>query len=282
MLKTLRCLMVMIMVCIALGAMTPGVCAALPAVRTMDEKEMGVLLKEGADAFRQANETVGRNPEGAKALYRKAVMRFERIAGEGGIRNGQLYCDIGNAYFRMEDQGRAILNYRRAALYTPNDVNLRQNLEYARSKRSDKVDVGQKTKILNTLFFWHYDLSAKTRALFFAVFFVAGWAFAVLRIFMQRSWIGWTIGVSAVVAVLFLGSVAVEEWSVRTQRSGVIIDRDVVARKGDSETYEPSFTEPLHAGTEFDVVEQRPDWYQIELADGRRCWIPWKCSELIQ
>ncbi|MEI6807240.1 MAG: tetratricopeptide repeat protein [bacterium] len=282
MLKTLRCLTVAIVVCIALGAMVPGVSVALPVVGAMNEGEMSVLLKEGADLFRQANATVGRRPEDAKELYGKAVMRFERIAGEGGIHNGQLYCDIGNAYFRMEDLGRAILNYRRAALYTPNDVNLRQNLEYARSKRSDKVDVGQKTKILNTLFFWHYDLSAKTRALFFLVLFMAGWAAAILRIFLQRSWIGWVIGVTAVLAVLLLGSVAVEEWSMRTLKAGVIVGRDVIARKGDSETYEPSFTEPLHAGTEFEVVEQRPEWYQIELADGRRCWIPWKSSELIQ
>lgn len=256
--------------------------ALTSAVAAMDEKEKSLLFKEGDELFRQANETVGKDPEAAKALYGKAKMRFERIVGEGGVHNGMLYYNIGNTYFRMEDLGRAILNYRRAAMYIPNDVNLRQNLEYARSKCLDKIEVRQKTRILNTLFFWHYDISSKTRAVLFMTFFLAVWAFAAVRIFVRKPWIGWVIGTSAIVAVLLLGSVAVEEWLAYAYKSGVVVSPDVVARKGDSETYERSFVEPLHAGTEFDVVEQRPDWYQIELVDGRRCWVPSRSVELIK
>ena len=45
-------------------------------------------------------------------------------------------------------------------------------------------------------------------------------------------------------------------------------------RKGDGEGFAKSFVEPLHAGTEFELVEQRGRWYHVELADGRRCWVP--------
>ena len=48
----------------------------------------------------------------------------------------------------------------------------------------------------------------------------------------------------------------------------------MIARKGDGDTYEPSFKEPLHAGAEFKLMENRGEWYQVELADGQRCWIP--------
>lgn len=253
-----------------------------PAYAAMDKGEMNTLLKEGDDLFRKANETVGKNPDEAKVLYGKAVMRFERIAGEGNIHNGKLYYNIGNAYFRMEDLGRAVLNYRRAAIYAPNDVNLRQNLEYARSKCMDKIEVRQKTKIMNTLFFWHYDLSSKARAVIFVVAAALFWAFALLRIFVRKPWTGWLAGICACGALLLLGSITAEAYTDYAQKSGVVVSREVVARKGDSETYEPSFTEPLHSGTEFDVVEQRPDWYQVELADGRRCWIPVKSAELVQ
>ena len=44
----------------------------------------------------------------------------------------------------------------------------------------------------------------------------------------------------------------------------------------------PSFKKPLHAGTEFVLVEKRKKWYQIELPDSRRCWMPAKGVELIR
>jgi uncharacterized protein YgiM (DUF1202 family) len=56
----------------------------------------------------------------------------------------------------------------------------------------------------------------------------------------------------------------------------------VVARKGNSETYEPSFKDPLHSGTEFTLIEDRGDWYQIELADARTCWVTSKDVALVR
>ena len=49
---------------------------------------------------------------------------------------------------------------------------------------------------------------------------------------------------------------------------------EVTARKGDSTSYEASFQDPLHAGAEFLLVEERNDWVHVELPDGRRCWLP--------
>ena len=54
------------------------------------------------------------------------------------------------------------------------------------------------------------------------------------------------------------------------------------ARKGDADTYEAAFTEPLHAGTEFVLVEDRGDWVQAELSDGRRCWLPARAVGLVR
>jgi hypothetical protein len=30
----------------------------------------------------------------------------------------------------------------------------------------------------------------------------------------------------------------------------------------------------LHAGAEFVLVEERKNWVQVELPDGRTCWLP--------
>ncbi len=247
-----------------------------------DRARVTALYREAGDLFRKANRLSGTDPDQAAALYRKCAMRYERILRQGGIRNGKLYYNLGNVYFRLKDIGRAIVNYRRAEQYIPDDPNLKQNLAYARKKRLDEIAEKQQAKVLKTLFFWHYDLSTKTRVIAFTICFGVLWIFAGIRIFTDRAFTVWCIATAAVLSLMFGGSLVAEEIHLRNTHPGVIISPEVVARKGNSETYEPSFREPLHSGTEFMLIEDRGDWYYIELADGRRCWVPSKAVERIR
>jgi len=255
--------------------------AATVAAADLSSEEITDLFSQAKEFFRQANDVAGADPEKAKDLYRKAAMRFERIASEGGIHNGRLYYNVGNAYFRLGDLGRAILYYRRAELFIPDDANLRQNLSYARSKCVDKIPEKQQTKILKTLFFWHYDLAPKTQLSLFAVCFMVLCVSASVRIFTRRAVLTWCLVISAIGGTLFFGSLLTDVVTQGRNPSGVIVASEVVARKGDGLTYDPSFKSPLHAGTEFDLIEDRSDWWHIELSDGRRCWIPDKAGAII-
>jgi len=152
---------------------------------------------------------------------------------------------------------------------------LQRNLAVARSKRLDKVDIQMEKKVLARLCFWHYDLSLRTR------FYTAAILFGVLMLlFTLKVWLPSLPGFAAaavVCGVLFVsmaGSVAVEVVYNRTHRQGVIAAGEVVARKGDSEKYEPSFKEPLHSGTEFELLEKRPQWLKVQLTDGSQVWLP--------
>lgn len=240
------------------------------------------LYSQAKEYFRQADKLSIREPAKAMDLYRKSAMRYEKIIKEGGIRNGKIYYNLGNVYFRMKDIGRAILNYRRAEQYIPDDPNLRQNLSFVRDKRLDKIEEKQETRVLKTLFFWHYDLSTGIRAILFLTFFILFWIFASCRIFIKRSYLIWCIVISASISILLSGSLAAEEINLKMTRPGVIISNETVARKGNSETYEPSFKDPLHTGTEFVLLEDRGDWYHVELADSRTCWISSEDVELVR
>lgn len=255
--------------------------AAGASAAALQQDEIRSLFREGTELFRTANENMVSDTGRAKDLYAKAVMRFERIVDEGGIMNGKLYYNIGNCYFRMGDTGRAILNYRRAEQYISGDPNLHQNIQYACSKRADRIEEKPKTRILRILFFWHYDFSGRIRSIVFGVLFVAVWLLATLRVFVRKAWLGRIIAIFAVLSVMLLGSLLVETVNARSNKPGVIISVQTVARKGDSEGFEKSFTEPLHAGTEFILIEDRDKWLNIELADGRTCWIPSRDAELI-
>jgi tetratricopeptide (TPR) repeat protein len=248
---------------------------------TLPEEELQDLFSQGKALFRQANQAVANDPDRAKELYRKAALRFERIIRAGKVQNGKLYYNVGNAYFRIGDLGRAILHYRRAERYRPHDPNLLQNLKYARSRRLDQIDVQQKTRVLRTLLFWHYDLSAGTRSVIFAVGSLLFWVGLAVRVFSRKSIPMWALACLGLIGLLFLASLVFEGFFADRQREGVILVENVSARKGDGDTYQPSFKNPLHAGTEVRILEDRNTWYHIELRDGRRCWVPHSAAELI-
>lgn len=266
----------MLLLIVAVVGIRPATAFALEPAQIVD------LYSQAKDLFRQANEVAATDPDRAKALYGKSAMRYERMIREGAIQNGKLYYNLGNIYFRMKDMGRAILNYRRAEQAIPNDPNLKQNLDYARKKRLDEIEEKQETKVLKTLFFWHYDLSTRSRVMAFTICFMLLWIFAGIRLFSNKPFTGWCITSALLLSLSLGGSLAAEEYSLRNNRPGVIISPEVVARKGNSETYEPSFKNPLHSGTEFMLMEDRGKWYHIELADARKCWVPSKDVQLVR
>lgn len=250
-------------------------CYSIAMAETLSKEEIHDLFKEAKMFFHEGNET------GDRYLYMKAIMRFERIARNGGIKNGKLYYNIGNTYFLMDDLGQAILNYRRAERLIPNDPNLRHNLEFAISKKRDNIKEKQQTRVLKTFLFFHYDLSFQERFIIFISLFSLFWAGMCLRLFTKRIITRWILVCAGILCLFFLVSLSVEIMPGWNKKEGVILAEEVVARKGNGKNYRHSFKEPLHAGTEFIMIEERSDWLQIELKDGRTCWIQKKEAGLL-
>ncbi|MBN2442470.1 MAG: hypothetical protein JXJ04_14035 [Spirochaetales bacterium] len=249
---------------------------------TLNKEQITENLNQADSLFREAIEISKTDPWKAKELFMKSAIHFERIARDGKIRNGKLFYNTGNAFFRTGDIGKAILYYKRAYQLIPHDANLIKNLDYARSKRIDKIEDKEQTRIFRTIFFWHYETSPEFRFTIFIIFFFILWVFAILLLFIKKPFLKWGIIIPGIISALFFGSLFINVIDASTNNPGVILSSEVTARKGDSEAYEPSFQEPLHAGTEFNLIEKRRDWYNIELSDGIHCWIPEKSAELVR
>jgi tetratricopeptide (TPR) repeat protein len=247
----------------------------------LSEQEVSTHLTQAEQLFRRAMELDRTDPDAAKAYYQEAILHYEAIVKNGGVRNGKLYYNVGNAYFRLGDTGRAILNYKRAELFIRNDRNLRQNLDYARNRRADRIELRQKEKVLKTLFFIHYDLPSRMKLIVFAIAFGALWVAAAARLLLKIGWLKIAIAVSAVVSAVFLASLVVDSASLARTPEGVITAEETIGRMGDADTYQPSFKEPLHAGSEFRLLEKRPGWWRIELESGDRTWISDGAAELV-
>ena len=153
---------------------------------------------------------------------------------------------------------------------------------YVRQQRKDAFTTAERRKVLNTLFFWHYDISSGVRLRIFAVCFIAFWALAAARLYTRRPGMNGALVVLGVAWASLFASLTLEARSYRNEPRGVILAEETIARKGDGETYQPSFAEPLHAGTEFRVREDRGAWLYVVLPDDRACWIRRDAAGLVR
>ncbi len=254
----------------------------LNAFCALSHEACTTLLREAERCFDDGNEAAAVSHERAVENWRKAVARYERVIKEGEVVNGALFYNLGNAYFRLGDMGNAIANYRRAQRLIPRDANVQKNLAYARRNCQDNIQEPESRKVLKTLFFWHYDFPLVLRELLFVITLCGACLLGIIRLKVKRNWLTACIVALFLLAVFIAASILTTELGERRTTYGVIVATEVEGRKGNSESYDKSFQAPLHAGTEFRLLESRGNWVEIQLADNQTCWLPTEAVVLIQ
>src|ERR1700693_1465159 len=69
----------------------------------------------------------------AEGKFSEAAAAYEKILGNGAQSSALLFNDA-NAEFKSGHLGRAIAGYRRAALLSPQDAEIRANLAFVRNQ----------------------------------------------------------------------------------------------------------------------------------------------------
>lgn len=231
--------------------------------------ELGRAIEE----FDQAQEIRTANPDGARLLLNSAAQRFESVIA-AGVANGYLEYNLGNTYLQLADVGRAILHYRRAQRLIPRDPLLAENLGVARTRALLNIPPARSSAVYRSLFFWHYQTSPSGRYITALVAYVLFWILLALRASFPRPGLLMSAILAALVALAAGGSLAVQRWQDRTAPDAVVIANDVAVYKGPAATYQKQFEQPLQAGVEVRVREERGDWRRIELSDGSSGWVP--------
>jgi len=199
----------------------------------------------------------------AAALYESMLKdRYE---------NSAVLYNLGNAYAKAGENGRAIAAYRRALRYRPRDPYLLANLESVQGKPSPETD----PSLLELLLFWRTWLSYPLKARLFlcsaALVFVLAFARVLLR--TRRRAIRPALAAAVILFLLCGLTFSLDVMSIEFSRHGVIT-KEIVARKGNGEGYDPAFNEPLAEGTELQVLERRGDWLKIRLGKNLTGWVP--------
>ncbi len=225
-----------------------------------------------ADRVRFFNETLDITQQArTKEEIREALVRYQALLDESG-ENGYLYYNIGNAYFKLNELGYAILNWRRALRLCPDDPDIKRNLEYGRSRRSDQFEPTEAGKIVQLIVFWHsWSLPARSWLAF--ITFAAFWLLLALKLFW-KSKLCTVPAVVCLLAALGTGASAAITYHNQTQYPPAVL---VAARtdvyQGNSETYEKVFTEPVHDGAEVRILEERGSWVRVEFQNGVNGWV---------
>ena len=117
--------------------------------------------------------------------YRNAALRYERLV-QSGLRNGEIYYNLGNTYFKLGMLGKAILHYRLAELYQPRNEDLQANLKYARQLTKDKIEPKQFISFLKEFCFWYSKLNLRELLIVFLIVHGLLWTLALMKIFMRK------------------------------------------------------------------------------------------------
>lgn len=197
----------------------------------------------------------------ANALYSDAALKFQ---SESAIAThpDAAWHNAGNAWFQAGSIGRAILAYRMAKTYRPFDPKLDENLATARAMALNDLPPTKTT--------WqHIPLRWIQPVL--VIVNICFWFSLLLTLrYRKRSFAGLSIALGACLLVAF------SIFIIRIRSSepqGVVIVDSLDALKGPGHGYAKAFSQAIHDGVEFTLIENRGEWGLVELTDGRQCWV---------
>ncbi len=214
--------------------------------------------------------------------YQQAAKDYEALLKTGV--SAELYYNLGNCYYRMDQMTQAVLNYERALLLSPGDEDIRFNLQMARSKTIDKITPESEmffvTWYRSLVSLQSVDAWAKTAL----VALVGAIILALLYLFANRIWlrkVGFFGGILLIVLFFAANLFAWQQKRGLVHRTGAIIIKAAVNVKS---TPSQSSTDLfiLHEGTKVTITDATMhDWREVRIADGREGWVETKEIEVI-
>lgn len=230
-----------------------------------------------ASASAQSNESLIQAANNAynQGLYDSALTTYNQIT-EAGYESGELYYNMGNAYYKNNDIASAILYYEKALKLLPNDESIEYNLNIANSMIVDKIET------VPELFFkdwWNF---------FYNMFNTDTWAAAALISF---SILIFTIGIFIItgkrktrkltfylsllfmVSTIFSTTLAYQKYYYNTEhKEAIVFDLSITVKSSPTQNAVDLFV--IHEGTKVRIIDRIDNWVEIKIKNGSIGWLP--------
>jgi tetratricopeptide (TPR) repeat protein len=215
------------------------------------------------------------NQEYAAGDFKAAIAGYEEL-----VRSGQdtpnVFYNLGNAYFRQNNFGHAILNYERALALEPHHPEAQANLRVARDEARALELVPSRWERVFALANENQYAIAAAIAFWIGLFSIAAFIFGRRR---SRTAIGLSILALSIFAIAIL---AIYQLSHGENGRGlaIVTGENVEARLATADTANRVLTLP--AGSEIKIVSQRGDWIYAALPNNLRGWMPANSAEQVR
>lgn len=215
------------------------------------------------------------NADYAAGKFPAAIAGYESLV-QSRQWNPTLFYDLGNAYFRKGDPGRAILNYERALALDPNHAEARANLQLVRAQaRALELAPGWVETRLGVL----------TRDQYAWLAVAAFWGAAAILCglyFARRRAVVWIFAL--VLLGTISGAAAFAVYQLETGSSGadlaIVTKKNIQARLATAESAGTVLLLP--AGSEIKILSTRGEWSYAALPNDLRGWIPAQSAERVR
>ena len=206
--------------------------------------------------------------------YQTALEKFSLIENEG-IVNSDLYYNIGNCYFRINEIGRAILYFKKALKVRSDHQSARRNLEYALTFTKDKQN-SESESVIRSFWLKAFDsFSINLLAIITLIIFIMIIMLISMMIIHYKNREK-TIPIFLTTIFIFLFSVfliiSILKWQeFHKTNEGVLLSTSAIGYSGPGEDFTRVFT--IHEGMIFTIERSEENWSLIKLENGLGGWI---------
>ena len=208
--------------------------------------------------------------DSANKLYEEgkfsdAASAYENLVHSGTV-SPALYFNLGNAYFKSGQLGRAVAAYRNAQRLSPRDPEVRANLQFVRGQvqGSTLLPTGAQRWLASLTVNEWAKLAAAILWLWFGVLVLLQLRPALKQSLWNFVWLGG-------LATLIVGGCLVMAWANASAPCAIVVAHDVVIHNGPLDEAPQGTT--VHDGAEVSVIDTKNDWLQVRVDGNRTGWL---------
>ncbi|MDR2815210.1 MAG: tetratricopeptide repeat protein [Proteiniphilum sp.] len=218
--------------------------------------------------------------------YKESIALYEELIAQGTAEDrvsAQLYYNLGNAYFRDNQLGKAILCYERALLLDPGDGDIRHNLRFAQNRTVDRIGTAGNLFFTNWFRGVRNVFSSNQWATTGVILFILFLACVGVYLFMRPLWArksAFYAGVALFLLMITANIFAFSQKSERIRRDSAIVMAGAATVNASPDANSSQLFE-LHEGTKVKIRNSDGNWFEIRIADGSVGWIRQQEVEII-
>lgn len=209
-----------------------------------------------------------------KGEYTKALEEYNKYLDKG-IRNAELYLNIGNCYYRMGDFGRSLLYYRRGWFLSPSNENIINNISLFKKEKANP----------NPFIYFSSRIIDRIPLRVFSYILIISFSLLIclisIRLIQTVKLINFPTNPMLVLAVLFFvfSLMGFSIWYGRVKSKWVITTETTIAYSGPNEDFKELMR--VDKAEEGSLVREDSGWWLVHFHSGEGGWIDSTIAALV-